>query len=88
MLLGTLWARLQSHEAMVRKGQLQIDYMMFQLQTMGCPLQPDPGGGDTRAMAQLRGREGAQAQNLGFRDGDELVSGDLRRVRKAGGHGQ
>ncbi len=37
MLLGSLWARLQSNEAIVRKGQLQMDYMMFQLQSAGFP---------------------------------------------------
>ena len=37
MLLGSLWARLQSNEAMVRKGHLQMDYMIFQLQSAGFP---------------------------------------------------
>ena len=37
VLLGTLWARLQSNEAMVRKGHLQMDYMIFQLQSAGFP---------------------------------------------------
>ena len=44
-----------------------------------------PGG---LGQLQLRGRKGAEAANVGFRDGAGLVSGHLRGICAESGHGQ
>ncbi len=67
MLLGSLWARLQSNEAMVRKGHLQMDYMIFQLQSAGFPY----------SQAQV---EETPARWLNYRPGRDVRVQDIKEL--------